>query len=376
MLTQFFHWVLCCCRPRLLVLALLLGAKPAAGFSALAHQAIVDSCWARGIAPVLEGHYPGATAAQLATARSFAYGGALLQDLGYFPGNAAFFSYLTHYVRTGDFVRALLDEARDRNELAFALGALAHYVADTEGHPTGANAVTELVFPKLRAHLGEGIPFAQAPRQHTQIEFAFDVAQVEARRYRSVEFHAGFGLQLSRRVLERAFYRTYGLPLKRVLPRTGLGLALFRFVATELLPAAARASQYRPAAQVRLLPLPERQRYYQHINTSCFSRRGARPDHLSIGMCGLVVLAKGLPRMGLVSQLAFRPLPLAAEATMRASFDQSLARYQLVLADLSGPFPNMNLDTGQPTRADDYALADHTYSVLARRLARSRLRQP
>ena len=360
MLFQLYHVAFCRCRPRLFVLVLLLlSGKPAAGFSALAHQAIVDSCWARSIAPVLEKHYPGATAAQLGTARSYAYGGALLQDLGYFPGNAALFSYLTHYVRTGDFVRALLDEACDRNELAFALGALAHYVADAQGHPTGANAVTELVFPQLRPQFGKGIAFAQAPRQHTQV----------AGRYRSVDFHDAFGLQVNRPVLERAFFRTYGLPLKRVLPLTGLGLALFRFVATELLPAAARASQYRPAGQVRLLPLPDRQCYYQRINTGYFSRRGARPDHLSLGMRGLVLLAKGLPHLGLVSQLAFRPLPLAAEATMRASFDQSLASYQLVLADLSGPFPNMNLDTGQLAYAGNYPLADRTYAVLVRRLA-------
>ncbi len=131
----------------LLLSCLLLWAPSAAAFSALAHQAVVDSCWARSLVPVLERHYVGATPAQLREARSYAYGGALLQDLGYYPGNAALFTDLTHYVRTGDFVRALLDEARDRNELAFALGALAHYAADGVGHPAGANAVGRFGLP-------------------------------------------------------------------------------------------------------------------------------------------------------------------------------------------------------------------------------------
>ncbi len=359
-------------RLRLLLLAsLLLWGRAAVAFSALTHQAVVDSCWARSLVPVLESRYAGATPAQLREALSYAYGGALLQDLGYYPGNAALFTDLTHYVRTGDFVRALLDEAHDRNELAFALGALAHYAADGVGHPAGTNAVTDLVFPELRPRLGTPITYAQAPHPHAQVEFAFDVAQVQAGRYRSEDFHEAIGIRVSRPVLERAFRRTYGLDLAQVLPHVAAGLASFRFVAAELLPAAVRASEYLPPGQLRQLPAADRQRYYERINTGHFRRRGGpRPDHLSWGMRVLVCLRPTLPRLGVAPLLAFRPLPPAAEATMQASYTAALAYYQDLLAHLAAPLPNLNLDTGQPTRAAAYPLADRTYAAWARRLAR------
>jgi hypothetical protein len=354
----------------LLLLFLLALYGRASAFSALTHQAVVDSCWARSLMPVLESRFPGASAAQLRDARSYAYGGALVQDLGYFPGNAPLFTDLTHYVRTGDFVRALIDEAHDRNELAFALGALAHYAADGVGHPTGANAVTDLVFLDLGACPGSAITYAQAPLQHAQVEYAFDVAQVQAGHYRSEEFHEAIGLRVSRPVLERAFQRTYGLPLAQVLPHLKTGLAAFRFVASELLPAAVRASEYVPPGQLEQLPVVARQRYYERINTGRFRRRwGQRPDHLSLGMRVLVVLAPALPRLGVASMLAYRPLPPAAVATMQAGYGESLVRYQGMLADLAAPLPNLNLDTGHLTTAADYSLADRTYATWVRRLA-------
>ena len=355
------------------LLSLVGQAQTAAAFSALSHEAVVDSCWDRGLVPVLDRAYPGATAAQLRVARAYAYGGALLQDLGYFPGNTALFSDLTHYVRPGDFVRALLDEAHDRNELAFALGALSHYVADACGHPTGANAVTELVFPELRPRLGNHITYAQAPQQHAQVEFAFDVAQTTAGTYRSEAFHAAIGLQVSRTVLERAFILTYGLELKQVLPHVGAGLTAFHFVATELLPAAVRASEYLTPGQLRQLPPADRTRYYERLNTCHFQRRcGLATNHLSLGMRGLVVLTPTLPRLGIASLLAFRSLPPAAGAAMRASFAESVGCFQARLTNLAAPLPNLNLDTGQPNQAGSYPLADRTYAAWARRLARAR----
>ncbi len=186
---------------------------------------------------------------------------------------------------------------------------------------------------------------------------------MQAGRYRSEDFHETIGLRVSRPVLERAFECTYGLRLGQVLPHVGPGLAAFRFVASELLPAAVRASEYVPAGQLRQLPAFERQRYYERINTGHFRRAGGpRPDHLSLGMHLLVWLRPALPRLGVAPLLAFRSLPPAAQATMQASFGASLGRYQAMLADLAAPLLNLNLDTGQPTRAGAYPLVDRTYA--------------
>ncbi len=76
---------------------------------------------------------------ELIKAHAYAYGGCIIQDLGYYPFGNKFFSDLTHYVRSGDFVLNLITESQDLDEYAFALGALAHYAADNNGHPIAVN---------------------------------------------------------------------------------------------------------------------------------------------------------------------------------------------------------------------------------------------
>ena len=60
--------------------------------------------------------FPNATKDELRQAHAYAYGGAIIQDMGYYPHGSHFFSDLTHYVRSGDFVIALLRDSQDLNE--------------------------------------------------------------------------------------------------------------------------------------------------------------------------------------------------------------------------------------------------------------------
>jgi hypothetical protein len=180
---------------RLLLLLLLLApAAPAAAYSVLTHQSIIDSTWERCVLPLLQQRYPGATIKQQNEAKSYAYGGAILQDMGYYPLGAELFTNLTHYVRAGDFVRNLLREANDRNEYAFALGALAHYASDNVGHPEATNLVLPHLYPERNAKFGPVVTYEQAPLNHTEVEFAFDVMQVATGRYRSQAYHKHIGL--------------------------------------------------------------------------------------------------------------------------------------------------------------------------------------
>ncbi|HEY2845143.1 MAG TPA: zinc dependent phospholipase C family protein, partial [Bryobacteraceae bacterium] len=93
----------------------------------LTHEAIVDSAWESRIQPLLRARYPQASADEIRMAHAYVYGGSLIQDMGYAPLASKSFSNLTHYVRSGDFVAALLKDAGNLDEFAFALGALAHY---------------------------------------------------------------------------------------------------------------------------------------------------------------------------------------------------------------------------------------------------------
>ena len=111
----------------------------ASGYSVLTHEAIVDAAWNISIRPILLQRFPNATTEELKTAHGYAYGGAIIQDLGYYPHGSHFFTDLTHYCRTGDFVLALLRDSQDLNGYSFAIGALAHYAADNDGHRLGIN---------------------------------------------------------------------------------------------------------------------------------------------------------------------------------------------------------------------------------------------
>jgi hypothetical protein len=144
-------------------------------YAVLAHEAIVDSAWDANIRPLLLKRFPGATEAQIKEAHGYAYGGAIIQDMGYYPHGSFFFSDLTHYVRSGDFVLALLRDSKDVNGYAFALGALAHYAADNDGHPIGTNRAVPILYPKLKKKYGDSVSYEQDKLAHVKTEFGFDV---------------------------------------------------------------------------------------------------------------------------------------------------------------------------------------------------------
>jgi hypothetical protein len=89
-------------------------ARPASAYSVLTHEAIIDAEWESVLVPLLLERYPAATSEQVKTAHAYAYGGCVIQDMGYYPFSGRFFSHLTHYVRTGDRTRqSLVLAARD-----------------------------------------------------------------------------------------------------------------------------------------------------------------------------------------------------------------------------------------------------------------------
>jgi hypothetical protein len=232
--------------PRLVVVAVVLAAcvpRCAEAYSVLAHEANVDALWEARIRPLLVTRFPRSTAEQLRDAHAYAYGGSVIQDLGYYPFGSHFFSNLLHYVRTGDFVEALIDESRDVNEYAFALGALAHYMADSVGHPLGVNRAVPLMFPKLRARFGSDVSYGDSPATHVLVEFSFDVLQTAAGAYAPQAYHDFIGFQVAKPVLERAFQRTYGLEMGDVfLFDEDLAIATYRHAIGELIPELTRTA--------------------------------------------------------------------------------------------------------------------------------------
>src|SRR5215475_290379 len=218
-----------------LILTVVALARPSWAYSVLAHESNIDTAWENGIVPVLLERFPDTRPDELSAARAYAYGGCVIQDLGYYPFGSHFFSDLLHYVRTGDLVVALIQDARDVNELAFALGALAHYVADTDGHSIAVNRSVAIIYPRLRAKFGDLVTYADSPSRHIMVEFSFDVVQAATGRYAPDAYHRFIGFNVAKDALERAFRATYGLEMNELF-NTDLAISTYRHAVSGLIP--------------------------------------------------------------------------------------------------------------------------------------------
>ena len=365
-------------------LLLLLGGwllllTPAHAYSVLAHQANVDSAWRPCLRPALLRRFPGATADDEHRARAYAYGGAIIQDMGYYPFGSHFFTHLTHYVRTGAFVRALLDEATTREEYAFALGALAHYAADNNGHSLGTNKAVASIYPELARKHGPIITFKDAPIEHTQVEFSFDVVQVAAGRYRSEAYHDFIGFQVAREVLERAFVRTYGLRLGDVFVNVDLSIGSYRFAVSQLIPQITRAAWHYKRADINKLSQRARKRdavykYSSRKYRQEFGDQYERPGFFARVLSGMF---RALPKVGPLRPFAFHVPTPEAERLFRYSFTQARVKYCELLGDQTAtgappPLPDTDFDTGKPTAPGEYEKTDETYTELLLKLDKAK----
>ena len=147
-----------------------------------------------------------------------------------------------HCVRTGTFVESLIRESRNLNEFAFALGALAHYSADNNGHAIAVNRAVPLVYRKLADRFGPEVTFADNPKAHLRLEFGFDVLQVARGHYGDEAYRDFIGFKVSKPVLERAFAQTYGLALKEVFGSPDLALGTYRRSVSSIIPRMTRVA--------------------------------------------------------------------------------------------------------------------------------------
>ncbi len=348
---------------------------PARAYSVLTHEAIIDSSWPKELRPLLLKRFPNATDDQLREAHAYAYGGAIIQDMGYYPFGSKFFSDLVHYTRSGDFVVALLKDAQESQDLddyAFALGALAHYAADNLGHPVAVNRTVPMVYPKLRAKFGPTITYEDDPAAHLKTEFGFDVIEVARGQYANEAYHDFIGFKVAKPLLERAFEETYCVPLKDLFTSLDLALGTYRFSVSQAIPEMTKAAWAAKKKDIRKLRAGmTRRRYVYHISVAAYQKdwdnQYKRPG---FGARLLAFLFRLVPKVGPFKVFAFKIPPPAAEKMFLASLDDTVRRYRDLLADVSEnrlQLPNENFDTGRPTRIGDYQLADETYAKLLER---------
>jgi zinc dependent phospholipase C len=358
----------------LVLLALALEARPARAYGVLSHLAVVDAAWEATLVPALRQRFPGLTADDLHRAHACAYGGALAQDMGYYPGGSRELADLMHYVRSGDFVRALVDESRDPGEYAFALGALAHYLADSEGHPLGVNRVVPLTFPKLRRRFGDSVNYGQDPKAHLRVEFGFDVVQVARGLYPSEAYRDFIGFEVPLPLLDRAVRRTYGLALTDFLARPEHSVRSFRKFEASLFPKATRVAWAYKKDEIRkLLPGMESARFVYNLSNAAFEKEWGK-DYDRPGLLSRVgaFLLRFVPKVGPLRILIPKPPTPEGERIYEESFNRVLADYRAAVQRevTHDPTPaNVNLDVGAATAPGAYPRADKAQAELARRLA-------
>jgi len=373
---------LCSTRAMVVCIVLLLVAPPPSGaYSVLAHEAIVDSAWDEAIKPLLLERFPQATPEELKTAHAYAYGGCVIQDLGYYPFGSHFFSDLVHYVRTGDFVQALIRDSQDLNEYAFALGALAHYAADNEGHRLVVNVSVPILYPKLRRKYGDVVTYDENPAAHLKTEFGFDVLEVAKGRYAPDAYHDFIGFQVSKPLLERAFEETYSLELKSVFSDFDLAVGTYRRSVSEAIPAATRAAWQSKKDQIQKdIPGMTKRKFLYRISRASYKKSWAEKyQEPSFGTRLLAFIFRIIPKIGPLRVFQFRVPTPATEKFFEASFTGSVNEYEHFLHEQreSGRIElvNDNFDTGTITKPGQYPLADKTYADLLDKLDKDHFAQ-
>lgn len=333
----------------------------------------MDLLWSDEVRPLLLKRYPGITEDQIKEAHAYAYGGAVIQDLGYYPFGSVEFSELVHYVRSGDFVRELLLESTDANEYAFALGALSHYAADITGHPA-VNQAVAIEYPKLRAKFGKSVRYAQDKTAHLKTEFGFDMVQVAKNRYASQQYHDFIGFKVSKPLLERVFPVVYGLEVRDVLSHEDLAISSYRFSVSRLIPEMTQvALQTHKKDMMREQPDFAKKKFLYRLSRSDYEKEwGKDYPKPGFGARVLAIFLRYMPKIGLFKGLGFKNPTAQTEDMYFKSINSTVDQYRTFLHAVgtdSLVLPNCDFDTGQATKAAEYSLADDTYAKLLGQLS-------
>ena len=359
-----------------LLWVMIFGATTSPGYSVLTHQELIDLAWNESIRPMLLARFPSATEEKLRVAHAYAYGGASIQDMGYYPFGKQFFSNLTHYVRSGDFIAWLFRNSRTLDEYAFAIGALSHYMGDSIGHSEVINPATAVEFPKLERKFGKAVTYDQSPHGHIRTEFAFDVGELGDADFAPPAYLRHIGFNVPRKFLEQAFINTYGFDIHEVLGRARPALRSYRTSVRSIIPAVAEAEVVLHRHQFPPHPDDEAYRTFaERVARTNYERRWKhtyRGPGLRAHLLAVLVLI--VPKISSASDLAIKiPNPTTEEWYLRGVND-TVDAFHNVLQKIAADYgrtvrlTNIDLDTGDHVKRGDYPLADQTYAQLLARI--------
>ncbi len=349
-------------------------AQSSLAYSVLSHEALVDALWFTGIRPALLKRFPRATPQQLKEAHSYAYGGAIMQDMGYYPHGNGYFSDLTHYARTGDLIQTLIADSQTLDEYAFALGSLSHYASDNDGHRLATNVGEPLLYPKLRRKYGNVVNYEDDPYAHLQTEYGFDVEQTAKGNYAPGAYHDFIGFNVPQPLLERAFRETYGFEVARMVPDFDKAIGSYRHTLSTLIPFFTRVAWAEHEDEIRKTrPGMTKREFLYVMRRSSYEREwGKRYDRPSLLDRIIAFLVKVLPPIGNLKVLKYRATTPPVETLFMKSFAVATREYHGQLNEARAlRLENKNFDVGVVTRPGQYKLQDQTYAYWLDMLAQT-----
>ncbi len=342
-------------------------------YSILAHEAIIDATWKSTLMPLLKQKYPDATREQILMAHSYAYGGAIVADMGYMPFGNGFFTDLVHYVRSGDFVQALIADSQNLNEYAFALGALSHYMADKYGHSLSTNLNVPIIYPKLQKKFGNVVTYEDDHTSHSRMEFAYDVLQIGQNGYTSEGYHDFIGFNISVPVLEKAFYETYGRELGSIFSNINSSINTMRWGVRNLFPVLTKSAYKANQTDIEKMHpgITARKFQYKMSKRSFNLEFGKERKEPKFFAKVAVFFIKILPKIGPLKTLKFKSPGEKGQKLFAISFETILKNYKDALGQVGNNqliLPDIDFDTGNLTCLGEYKLADNTYAELLEEL--------
>jgi hypothetical protein len=346
-------------------------AWPVSAYSLLTHEAVVDALWDVNLKAAILARFPSTTSAALKEAHAYAYGGAVLQDLGYYPRGNKFFSDLTHYIRTGQFVEALLADSKDPDEYAFALGALTHYFGDTIGHSRATNIAEPQMYPRLRRRFGKVVYYDQNPSVHVRTEFGFDVLEVAEGNFAPQAYHDFIGFKVAIPLLTQALRETYGIQLSKLFPDLEVSLGSFRFSVSKAIPTATRIAWVQERDEIeKASPGITRRRFEYVMRRSSYERNwGKQYDRPTLLDRILAFIIRLLPPIGPLQDLRLKIPKGGVEDLFIKSFTEVTAACRNW--PLASHLADKNLDTGTITGPGEYPLSDRAHAELLDLLAQT-----
>lgn len=339
----------------------------------MTHISVIDSTWESTIAPMIQQRFSHASEDEIQQARKFAYGGCIIQDLGYYPGGSKLFSDLLHYVRSGDFVQALIQNSETPAEYAFALAALSHYASDNNGHALATNRAVPILYPELRKKFGDEVTFDEKPSAHLKVEFGYDVVQLAKGNYASDNYHDFIGFDVPEGLLKKTFRDVYGFSLTEILADYETAIGSYRWAITGLIPDAIKIAWELKKDELEKMSITREQFFFRMPRSEFEKTYGKKYIKPSIFSKIVAFFVKILPPIGPLKILRFKPPTPEVESMFLESYNTTLTNYKGLLKQISAKrfeLINKDLDTGKETLPGEYRRTDDTYVQWVEMLSR------